>query len=251
MTCDSFPAKLKLLVPILLLVALVAGVPKAADKANLLPAEGQGDTKSFPRRTWDAEHDFPPHVSTDPTVKFDYPIVYVRSAASLSQGVSAPQPPQPGRAAPDQCARRGAAAAAPGWAGRIAGRGGAAGVHHRPGGFVRRPVGLLRQVPRDGHQGRGPHDPDPQPPGIGHLQGPRAHAQGGPADAPGTHAEHRGRARGDANRIRAASTTWRRAPWPAARSSSSAIATAIAASASRPRPPCSCSSWTTTAATSS
>ncbi len=59
-------AKLKLLAPVLL-AALAAG---AADE--------QGDTKCFPRRTWDPKHDFPPPVSTDKTVRLDYPIVYVR-----------------------------------------------------------------------------------------------------------------------------------------------------------------------------
>lgn len=37
-----------------------------------------GDTKAFPRRTWDPNHDMPARVSSDKTVKLDYPIVYVR-----------------------------------------------------------------------------------------------------------------------------------------------------------------------------
>lgn len=52
--------------------------PKVTVKANLLAANDQGDTKPFPRRTWDAAQDFPPQASMDKTVKFDYPIVYVR-----------------------------------------------------------------------------------------------------------------------------------------------------------------------------
>ncbi len=81
-------AKLKLLVLFLLLAALAGAFGRLADQsptasgadrpAQLPPTEGQGDTKSFPRRTWDAEHDLPPLVSTDPMVKLDYPIVYVR-----------------------------------------------------------------------------------------------------------------------------------------------------------------------------
>ncbi len=42
------------------------------------PARDIGDTEPAPRRPWDPERDFPPHVSTDESVTFDYPIVYVR-----------------------------------------------------------------------------------------------------------------------------------------------------------------------------
>ena len=37
-----------------------------------------GDTKRFPRLTWDPASDFPPSVTEDKTVTIDYPIVYVR-----------------------------------------------------------------------------------------------------------------------------------------------------------------------------
>jgi hypothetical protein len=42
------------------------------------PAERIGDTKPAPKRQWDPGRDFPPHVSKDKSVVFDYPIVYVR-----------------------------------------------------------------------------------------------------------------------------------------------------------------------------
>ena len=138
----------------------------------------------------------PPHISTDKSVPYDYPIVYVR--------VPRPYPKE-------YCHLNHLNQAglhqtnAPGAELRLLHPDGrdeslvAVGprVHHRSGGFVRWPVGLLRQVPRDGHQGRGPHDPDTQPPGVGHLQGSRAHAQGGSAHPPEAHAQHRGRTRGE------------------------------------------------------
>lgn len=40
-------------------------------------AENIGDTKPSPLRTWDPDRDFPPHVSKDQSVRFDYPVVYV------------------------------------------------------------------------------------------------------------------------------------------------------------------------------
>ncbi len=41
-------------------------------------AQETGDTKYVPVRPWDSTRDFPPAISTDKTVRFDYPIVYVR-----------------------------------------------------------------------------------------------------------------------------------------------------------------------------
>jgi hypothetical protein len=69
---DRSVARLKLFFPVLFaaLAATALAVRPSADE--------QGDTKSFPRRTWDPEQDFPPRVSTDKTVQLDYPIVYVR-----------------------------------------------------------------------------------------------------------------------------------------------------------------------------
>lgn len=49
----------------------------AAETAN---GDDQGDTKPAKPRAWDSTRDYPPHVSTDKSVTFDYPIVYVRVA---------------------------------------------------------------------------------------------------------------------------------------------------------------------------
>jgi hypothetical protein len=38
----------------------------------------RGDTQKTTRRNWDSSRDFPPPIASDPTVKYDYPIVYVR-----------------------------------------------------------------------------------------------------------------------------------------------------------------------------
>src|SRR5207302_1715580 len=41
-------------------------------------ADDPGDTKRTTRRSWDRENDFPRPITSDGTVKYDYPIVYVR-----------------------------------------------------------------------------------------------------------------------------------------------------------------------------
>jgi hypothetical protein len=51
--------------------------PRAA-KAGRGSAEDPGDTRRTTRRGWDKARDFPPPVASDRTVKYDYPIVYVR-----------------------------------------------------------------------------------------------------------------------------------------------------------------------------
>ena len=45
----------------------------AAEPAS--PADNIDDTKPAPKRPWDPKHDFPPHVSNDKSVAFDYPVV--------------------------------------------------------------------------------------------------------------------------------------------------------------------------------
>jgi hypothetical protein len=46
------------------------------------PTEGAtadpGDTQRTTRKGWDKDRDYPPPIASDPTVKYDYPIVYVR-----------------------------------------------------------------------------------------------------------------------------------------------------------------------------
>src|SRR5687768_2592703 len=49
-----------------------------AVKAGQGTAEDAGDTARTSRRGWDPAQDFPPSVASDRTVKYDYPIVYVR-----------------------------------------------------------------------------------------------------------------------------------------------------------------------------
>ena len=46
-------------------------------ECRLGAAENTGDTKPSPLRQWDPDRDFPPHVSKDKSVRFDYPVVYV------------------------------------------------------------------------------------------------------------------------------------------------------------------------------
>ncbi len=61
-------------------VSLVATVLCAALFARPARDAGKdvGDTKPSPLRSWVPNRDTPPHVSSDKTVKLDYPIVYVR-----------------------------------------------------------------------------------------------------------------------------------------------------------------------------
>jgi hypothetical protein len=49
-----------------------------AVKADTASAEDPGDTQKTTRRSWDRARDFPPPIASDVTVKYDYPIVYVR-----------------------------------------------------------------------------------------------------------------------------------------------------------------------------
>jgi len=42
------------------------------------PVDNPGDTKKTLRRDWDSARDMPPAIASDKTVKYDYPIVYVR-----------------------------------------------------------------------------------------------------------------------------------------------------------------------------
>jgi lysophospholipase L1-like esterase len=53
--------------------------PSQADSRPPVPgAVDPGDTKPTTRRTWDSSRDFPPVITSDRTVTYDYPIVYVR-----------------------------------------------------------------------------------------------------------------------------------------------------------------------------
>ena len=61
-------------------IRATAAEPKAVADVD------QGDTKFAPARPWDAERDSPPHVSTDKTLTFDYPIVYVRVPRPYPKG---------------------------------------------------------------------------------------------------------------------------------------------------------------------
>jgi hypothetical protein len=63
----------KLAVSLALALAVVlAGSPAAPS------APDRGDTTYAPKRPWDGKRDLPAPISTDRTVKYDYPIVYVR-----------------------------------------------------------------------------------------------------------------------------------------------------------------------------
>jgi hypothetical protein len=57
----------------LLVLALVLSI-----SARWLTADDPGDTKKATRKGWDRERDFPPPIASDKSVKYDYPIVYVR-----------------------------------------------------------------------------------------------------------------------------------------------------------------------------
>ncbi len=67
--------KLTLLVPFLLLAALVAGAPRTADKASLAAAAAPAD-EQLPQGPLDCQ---PKPIAADPTIKYDYDIVYVRA----------------------------------------------------------------------------------------------------------------------------------------------------------------------------
>src|SRR5438094_29369 len=49
-------------------------VEKSAEK----PADDPGDTQRTTRKGWEKDRDTPPLIASDGTVKYDYPIVYVR-----------------------------------------------------------------------------------------------------------------------------------------------------------------------------
>ena len=55
-------------------------VSPSTDRRNATerPVDDSGDTEQAPRRPWNPQRDFPPDISTDKSVKYDYPIVYVR-----------------------------------------------------------------------------------------------------------------------------------------------------------------------------
>jgi hypothetical protein len=56
-----------------------SGSPQYKPGAKAGPvADSPGDTRPTTRRTWDSARDFPPPVASDPAVKLNYPIVYVR-----------------------------------------------------------------------------------------------------------------------------------------------------------------------------
>ena len=120
----------------------------------------------------------PPPIATDKSVKYDYDIVYVRAPRKDADGrsrwaeVGDPRTMEPGADLmllhPD--GKEEVLVAVEGQR-----------VDRRPVRLLRRPVGLLRQVPRR-----------QEPQGLGHLQGPRADAEGRPAHAAGLHAQHRG-----------------------------------------------------------
>src|SRR5262249_28048023 len=52
--------------------------PQPATPGTQTGAVEQGDTKPAPRRAWDSARDLPPPIAADGSVKYDYPIVYVR-----------------------------------------------------------------------------------------------------------------------------------------------------------------------------
>jgi hypothetical protein len=68
-TCFGWPA----------FQSMGGGQPSAQDRK---PADSEpndpGDTKPAARRPWDSARDLPPPVASDPSVSYDYPIVYVR-----------------------------------------------------------------------------------------------------------------------------------------------------------------------------
>jgi hypothetical protein len=82
------PSRLTFSLPILVLFACVGwatfqALAKSPQKspavqAGQRAAEDPGDTTRTSRRGWDANRDFPPSVASDRSVKYDYPIVYVR-----------------------------------------------------------------------------------------------------------------------------------------------------------------------------
>jgi hypothetical protein len=67
---------------VLLTFALALGVGWLTIPAPAKPGDGTadevGDTKKTTRKGWDGNRDSPPPVASDPSVKYDYPIVYVR-----------------------------------------------------------------------------------------------------------------------------------------------------------------------------
>jgi hypothetical protein len=87
MNCASMNRTRAVVFPILVLGAgltwLVFQTPTASTKDIPDAKAGQtagdpGDTKPTTRRTWDSARDLPPPIASDKSVKYDYPIVYVR-----------------------------------------------------------------------------------------------------------------------------------------------------------------------------
>src|SRR5262245_33988959 len=62
----------------LLFLTAAAGVDDQALAAEPKPDDAEGDTKFAEVRPWDAKRDLPRPIAEDRTVKYDYPIVYVR-----------------------------------------------------------------------------------------------------------------------------------------------------------------------------
>jgi hypothetical protein len=52
-------------------------------KADRVGTSDPGDTRSAPRRPWDSARDLPVPITSDKTVNYDYPIVYVRVPHNL------------------------------------------------------------------------------------------------------------------------------------------------------------------------
>ena len=61
-----------------------------------------GDTKKTTLRDWDPARDLPRPVASDKSVTFDYPDRLRPRAPAVPEGIQRDQPPEPGRAAPDE-----------------------------------------------------------------------------------------------------------------------------------------------------
>ena len=217
-----------------MLVGLCAMLPLPWHQ-NISAAEvDQDDTERTPNLHWDAAHDMPRHVTTDESVKYDYPIVYVRVPRPYPKEYFQHQPPQSGGAASDQCARCRVADAASRRPRRIAGSGRCRtsqspirSCRSMASGSISPSSTTWRQARRHHDQickaarGRTSTRSTSTTRKLVQLNFARAHA------------EHRRHSQRTWSRIRAAFTTWHRALFPAARLSSVAIATAIAACANK------------------
>ena len=219
-------------------------------KSDERTAEDPGDTQKTTRQGWDTARDLPSPIASDGTVKYDYPIVYVRVPRPYPKtyyGIN-----HLNQAGLHQTNAPGAELRLLHPDGRDESLVSVEAQESITDPWCRStPSGSITPVPPHDHRRLGQHDHAAEPQGRGHLQGPCADAQGGAVDDARSARPTPERCRTEPSRTRAASTISPPVRLREARSSSSAIATAIAASANKPSLPCSSSSWTMTAGMSS